>query len=239
MKKIQFGKSKWYNKLSGKGFYIALTLCVAAVGVASYIAVNRTISNINGNDILQNSYSIPESFTSQQDRNVDNKQEDVPVLSPENSASSAKSKTSKKPKPAEPKKIEFAMPITGDILNHHSNGELVKSKTLGDWRTHDGIDIKAELDTPVKAAADGTVIEIKDDKKWGICVIIDHGQGHEGHYYNLNATVNVETNQKLKIGDVIGSVGKTAENEIAEEPHLHFGMKKDDKWIDFLKLIKE
>ena len=34
------------------------------------------------------------------------------------------------------------------IFNPYSNGELVKSKTLNEWRTHDGVDIKADIATP-------------------------------------------------------------------------------------------
>ena len=50
----------------------------------------------------------------------------------------------------------FALPVEGEILTEYSDGELVKNETLGEWRTHDGIDIAAAANTPVKAAADGT-----------------------------------------------------------------------------------
>ena len=38
-----------------------------------------------------------------------------------------------------------------------SNGKLVKNATLADWRTHDGVDIRAEVGDKVCAMADGTV----------------------------------------------------------------------------------
>ncbi|MCL2014536.1 MAG: M23 family metallopeptidase [Oscillospiraceae bacterium] len=237
MKKIHFGdssKSKWYNFLKGKGFYAALALSLVAIGSAAYIAVNRAVDNLTGEIRISTPSGRSEAVTSQEDRIVTGEKTDVPVQKPK-----SKAQTPKSSKTQAPIKLEFAMPLTGDITNHFSKGELVKSKTLNDWRTHDGIDIGAQLDTPVKSAADGKVVEIKDDKKWGVCIIIDHSDGYEGHYCNLAVTVNVESGQKVRLGDVIGAVGKTAENEIAEDPHLHFGMKKDGKWIDFLDLIEK
>ena len=43
---------------------------------------------------------------------------------------------------------------------------------------------------------------------------------------------------EVKVGDIVGYVGNTAEIEIAEDSHLHFAMKKNDEWIDPMGLIK-
>ena len=40
-------KSPVQKFLEGKGFYIALALCVAGTGTAAWLAVNRTIDNID------------------------------------------------------------------------------------------------------------------------------------------------------------------------------------------------
>ena len=52
------------------------------------------------------------------------------------------------------------MPIENEVIWEYSNGELVKSETLGVWKTHDGMDIAASVGTDVKAACTGKVKEI-------------------------------------------------------------------------------
>ena len=123
-------------------------------------------------------------------------------------------------------------PVSGDVLSDFSDGELVKSKTLSVWKTHDGIDIAAETGSAVKSAASGTVISVTDDALMGVTVVIDHGSGYEGYYCNLAYDVPVSEGDSVNAGSVIGEVGSTAEAEISEEPHLHFGLKKNGSWTD-------
>ncbi|MBQ5332962.1 MAG: M23 family metallopeptidase [Oscillospiraceae bacterium] len=123
-------------------------------------------------------------------------------------------------------------PVSGDILSDFSDGELVKSKTLSVWKTHDGIDIAAETGSAVKSAAAGVVTSVSRDPLMGVTVIIDHGSGYEGYYCNLAYEVPVSEGEKVSAGTVIGEVGSTAEAEISEEPHLHFGLKKNGSWTD-------
>jgi murein DD-endopeptidase MepM/ murein hydrolase activator NlpD len=129
------------------------------------------------------------------------------------------------------------MPVEGEIIEPFSNNELVKSATLGVWKTHDGIDIRAPLGTPVLAMTNGKVSEVYADPLWGICVIIDHGDGILGCYFGLDKNVAVSVGQEVSSGDVIGAVGDTAEIEIAESPHLHFGVRKNGEWIDPVSLF--
>ena len=68
------------------------------------------------------------------------------------------------------------MPIeNAEVIKPFSNGELVFSETLEVWKTHDGIDLKAETGTEVRSMTEGKVLEVKDDPLWGITVVIDHG----------------------------------------------------------------
>lgn len=123
-------------------------------------------------------------------------------------------------------------PVSGDILNEFSDGQLVKSRTLNVWKTHDGIDIAAEQGEKVKSAAAGTVTSVSEDPLMGVTVIIDHGSGYEGYYSNLGHDVSVSEGDTVDAGSLIGEVGNTAESELSEESHLHFGIKKNGSWTD-------
>lgn len=129
-------------------------------------------------------------------------------------------------------KVSYILPLEGEILNPYSGGELVKSQTLGDWRTHDGVDIKAQNATPVVAVASGTVESIVNDPMFGTTVTLLHPNGVSSIYSSLNEKVNVTEGQQVAAGDVLGSVGETAIGEIALETHLHFAMMKDGEFLD-------
>lgn len=123
-------------------------------------------------------------------------------------------------------------PVNGDIINNFSDGELVKSKTLSVWKTHDGIDVAADVGTAVKSMTTGVITEISSDPLMGVTVVIDHGSGYEGWYCSLSAQTPLSEGDTVEAGTVIGEVGTTAEAEISEPPHLHFGLKKNNAWVD-------
>ncbi len=123
-------------------------------------------------------------------------------------------------------------PVSGEILNPYSGGELVKSKTLNVWKTHDGIDVAAESGSVVRAMSEGKVTSVSRDPMMGVTVVVDHGSGYEGYYCNLAPEVNVSEGDSVSAGTVIGSVGSTADAEIAEPSHLHFGIRKNNAWTD-------
>lgn len=126
------------------------------------------------------------------------------------------------------KEQAFIMPVIGDVTLEYAMDKPVYSKTLEDWRTHSGMDIAADRGTAVKAVADGVVSEIKRDPGLGILVIVDHQNGLKTVYANLASDDFVSPNQKVKQGDVIGSVGNTAIFESVEQSHLHFEVWKKD-----------
>lgn len=132
----------------------------------------------------------------------------------------------------EEKTLKMAKPIEGEMLKLFSNGKPVKSKTMGDWRTHDGIDIRAEQGKEIKAVADGEVIRAEMDALTGATISIDHGNGYTSTVYNLENTDKVAMGQKVKLGDVIGTAGNTAKIEMLEDAHVHFEVQKDGKYIN-------
>jgi murein DD-endopeptidase MepM/ murein hydrolase activator NlpD len=123
---------------------------------------------------------------------------------------------------------KFIKPVLGTVSFDYAGDKLVYSKTLEDWRTHSGIDLAVDRGTSVKAVADGVISAVINDPRFGITVIIDHGNGLKTVYSNLASDDAVTPNQIVKKGAVIGSVGNTASFESAEKPHLHFEVLKNN-----------
>ena len=141
-------------------------------------------------------------------------------------------KSNKKEEKEKSKNPEFKMPVEGEILRKYAKENLVYSTTLDEWITHNGIDIKAEKTTVVKASEEGTVKSIKNDPRYGLTIIIEHTNGFSSVYSNLLTAEFVEEGEKVKQGQTIGTVGNTATFEIADESHLHFEILKDDVSVD-------
>jgi len=135
------------------------------------------------------------------------------------------------------KEITMAKPIEGEILKPYSSGKPVKSKTMGDWRVHNGMDIRAEIGTKVACPADGEVIRAEEDGLTGATISIDHGNDTVSTVYNLENTNGVKQGQKVKKGDIIGTVGNTAKCEMLEEPHIHFEVTKEGIYVNPESLI--
>lgn len=128
----------------------------------------------------------------------------------------------------------FVLPVSGEIQMDFSDTVHVFSPTMNDYRTHLGVDIAASLGTDVLAVADGTVTNVWNDPFMGTCVSIEHSGNAISIYKNLDPVVKegIVIGTSVKSGDVIGAVGESAMNEIAEEPHLHYELKVDNKHVD-------
>lgn len=229
--------TKITNFLNGKGFYAVMAVCVMVVALAGYIAYNKAT------DIIKEELSLSEENFNKDYSSVNQNVSDLLKSTDTQSDEETETEVYKEIENEETVSVEkeiskpFAMPINSEIINPFSNGELVKSKTLGTWKTHDGIDIKAAVGTPVYAISSGTVKEVKEDGMWGVCVIIEHSNGIEAYYCGLNAAVNVKSGDTVDIGQTIGTVGNTAECEIAEDEHIHFAVKQNGKWVDPVSIM--
>lgn len=109
------------------------------------------------------------------------------------------------------------------------------------WRTirgeknfHKGIDIGAREGTPVLAAADGSVISIREDSRncsscgYGNMVLLQHNNGHRTLYGHLSK-IGTSMGQKLSAGEALGLVGNTGHSYGA---HLHFEIIAYEEYVD-------
>jgi murein DD-endopeptidase MepM/ murein hydrolase activator NlpD len=124
------------------------------------------------------------------------------------------------------------MPVSGEILQRFSQGELVKSETTGIWSTHNGNDYAVPLGTEVSCTEDGTVSAVGRDTLWGVCVTVLHEDGTETRYCGLNENLNIQAGDVIPRGTVLGTVGATNEAESALAPHLHFEVRRNDRYFD-------
>ena len=244
------------GNLSGKSLIIAAAACIIAVGAAGYYSYTAISNKLNSQLIGSNSDTLSAGADrgSNDEAPVDIGQTNIrkeaettaastETEAPAESTTAPPAETTDKsgttaPKPEE-QNIPQAMvrPLNGEVINIFSDGELVKSKTLNVWKTHDGVDIAGAPDEKVKSMTSGIVKSVSEDQLLGVCVVIDHGNGLEGYYCSLSKDVPVAAGQKVSAGTVIGTVGNTAESEVSENSHLHFAVKKNGEWIDPIALI--
>lgn len=117
-------------------------------------------------------------------------------------------------------KGKFSWPVSGRVISEfgNRNGER-----------HQGIDIKADEGTPVKAAEAGKVIYNGNGLNgYGNLIIIKH----EGTYFTVYAhnKANVAAEGSIvEKGEVIAEVGATGR---ATTPHLHFEIRKNKVSVD-------
>lgn len=125
----------------------------------------------------------------------------------------------------------FVLPLGETVDKAFSNGEMVQSKTMGDWRAHNGVDFRGTVGDPVIAVNNGIVKAVYDDVLWGTVVEIDHGHGLLARYCGLGKGSTVEVGARVKINDRIGNLGAIP-IESADEVHLHFETRQDGKAVD-------
>lgn len=231
-------------KLTGKGFAAAVCVCLLAVGGAGIYSYTKVADRLNEQLISQNKNTSSDKAADKSSDDAQVNAEQTSVAKPEETtvaAEEAKDADVTVTEAAEKTENAAAQtmvrPLNGEILNEFSGGELVKSATLNVWKTHDGVDIAGNLNEKVKSMTSGTVTKVYEDQMLGACVIIDHGSGLEGYYCNLSKDIPVVEGQTVSAGTIIGTVGDTAEGEIKEASHLHFGLKKNGEWIDPIELI--
>ena len=134
---------------------------------------------------------------------------------------------------------DLKLPVSdiSNIVTPFSGGELVKNETTGSWQTHNGVDIACEVGTEVYAVSGGEVTAVKNDALWGVTLLLDHKNGYTTKYCGLNADLAVQEGDKLNGGDVIGTVGGSADIESSLAPHIHIEMTHNGAFIDPLSLL--
>lgn len=99
---------------------------------------------------------------------------------------------------------------------------------LGYRRPHPGIDISADLGSPVVAAGAGRVVFAGTNSGYGRMVEIDHGDGYTSRYAHLGS-IQVRVGAQVSRGDQIGDVGRSG---LTTGPNLHYEVRIDDRPVN-------
>ena len=204
------------SMLGGKGYYIALILCAAAIGISGYVYYRNLNQSTDVLATVGNDLSV--AATQPGTTDPGNTQE-----------------------PTEKPTLKTAAPVAGETVAEFAVDCLSYNETTRDWRTHHGVDIAAEAGTNVCAAADGTVYSVYEDESLGTTVVITHDGGYTTKYASLAEEVSVEPGTTVTMGQAIGTVGNTALLENSLAPHVHFSVTCNGTSVDpqeFLSLGK-
>ena len=261
MKNMFKKSSKIFDK---EGFYIILFVCLCIVAVtAVYMSRNNARiakKNMEQQKQLQQSEPVdngPELAEKETNKSTPVMQQPVKNTpsSKNNSKDVVKTNSTVKKTSSVSISVKLTMPVNGEVYKKFDKDKLVLSQTMQQYETHEGIDIRCELGTEVKASADGKVVTVdKNDEKlipgtgnktgYGARVEIDHGNGIITVYCNLADDIKVKVGDKVKKGQVIGVTGDTSVREAVaiEGSHLHFVVLKktgkDYEPVDPLAYLK-
>lgn len=220
------------NNVENENTESASTEIGKSVNEASNQLQNKTNEKVNdiSNKNINNNKNV-QSNASKNSTNTSTTETNSKVIENTNTSENKVEET-------QPVELNFEMPVEGELVKQFAMDNLIYSDTLQEWTTHNGIDIKADKTTIVKASETGTIKTIKNDPRYGLTIIIEHENGFQTVYSNLLTSEFVVEGEKVQKGQSLGTVGNTAAFEIADEPHLHFEVIKDLKQVDPTIYIK-
>ena len=203
-------ENKHGRPFGGRGYYIGLILCAAAIGITGFVY------RAGREEPAVQTANTPASITGE-------------AKLPTRDTAPAESTEAAEPTAG---KLKTCLPVQGEVLSPYAMEVLSYNQTTRDWRIHNGIDLAAPAGTQVVAAADGEVYTVYEDDTMGTTVVIRHDGGYTTRYCSLDAEVAVSAGQPVSMGQTIGTVGTTALMENALGSHVHFSVTKDDEPVD-------
>ena len=111
-------------------------------------------------------------------------------------------------------------PVRGQMVGHFGPETHPR---FGTTINNNGVDIAAQIGTPVRAVAKGRVEYTSEDyASYGPIVILNHGDGYFTLYAHLSEIL-VNVGQEITPGQIVGRVGDTGS---LKGPILHFEVRK-------------
>ncbi len=129
--------------------------------------------------------------------------------------------------------VPYRKPVVGEVEFTSGFGVRI-DPFLGKPAMHPGLDFRAQTGDPVRATANGRVVNAGWAGGYGRMVEIDHGNGLSTRYGHLSE-IDVKVGEYVKIGQVLGLVGSTGRST---GPHLHYETRIDGEAVDPQKFLR-
>lgn len=235
MKKLT--KEQVRSMTADAGFYIILLICLTVICISGYVLfftgtgeddgaatlvtprTGETVFTVpGGTDLVTDDPVVPA---------VGDDSVDVPAETAGETEEYAVEAAAGQPAPI------WVRPVAGEILRPFTVDSLIYDETMGDWRTHAGVDYAAENGTRVYAISDGTVAAVTQDELYGTQLTLTLADGRTAVYRGLAEKVKVRQGETVRAGDVIGTVGTDADpSERALGSHLHLEVLDGETPVD-------
>ncbi len=223
--KAKLNKTNVKTFFRKQGIYVLIFLCVAAAGVTALLTWPKEPAAPGDNGA---GASVIDAPRLSDELAAKTSPQPSPVLSP---APQVSPEQTKEPAAGTSSgSVKLKKPADGQIINPFSGNELVFFPSLNMWKTHNGIDIKADKDAPVNAALSGTVFEVYTNEADGGVVVISHSEKSKTVYAGLG-DIHVKAGDKVNAGKQIGLIGEMPK-ELDLSYHLHFEYIVDGAYKD-------
>ncbi len=232
MKKLRRGllalRVKTAAFLKAKGYYIALTACIAVVGAAAAVA----FLPVKEEEAPSPAPTDAPVAYSNDERLSEAMKTPAPTPTPTPSPTPMPDFTAAPEKTRAPQRTKASPPVRGEVIWGYAVDSLLYSRTLDQWMTHPGVDVASPKGTEVYAVYAGTVERIFHDDAFGVTVEIASRDDITAVYANLKEEPPLREGAKVNVGDTVGFVGNTAVSECGDKSHLHFGLYVKNKSVD-------
>lgn len=126
----------------------------------------------------------------------------------------------------------FKYPASGEIVMDYSIDKAIFDVTLEQYRTNDSISISATKGSDVISAADGKVADIYTDTENGTTVVIDHVNGWQTTYSQLEKETAVSKGDNVTAGQKIGTVSAPSSYSVLLGDHIDFSVAQNGNTVD-------
>ena len=216
MRKNFHGKARFWQ---GKGVYAALAAVLLALGAVGVATFSQSLFHTEPQDS-----SLP--YTEPVEQPITNQPDDRTTTTTATTTATTTVATTTEPEEAPDL---YILPVSNTVQKPYSPDKLLFSQTMGDWRTHGGVDFAGETGQGVKALANATVQSVAEDPMWGWIITLDHGVGVLSRYCGV--TPSVRQGDEVEVGQIIGKLSAIP-CESAQTPHLHLEMSVDGQAVD-------
>lgn len=240
------------------GFYIALSICLVAVGLAvwsTYTSVSEYMAQSDAEyeaslkettvPVVQEVTGVTESDTSFEETveteaptQGETRDDEITLYE-----SSTVPDTEDVDAQSELDSLSAVLKVTESLIYPVDSKSVLReysetavyNNTMKDYRAHTGTDFVANEGENVYAMCDGVVNSIAFDERYGVIIEISNSD-YSVYYCGVSSETNVRMQDQVAQGDIIGTVSQIPCEK--EDPvHLHVEIKVGDKLIDPLTVI--